>query len=185
MATKQRQKIAKAVSIAVLVVAALGMLGLNSLFTASNPSSQTTAADSAGNASDTTSVVSGIPCLPKNATTSAAFAFSVRLKITIDGTNVPIPANIGITRNCDYAIHTKDVSGTIYVTPPTLETFTLGQFFALGGVPFAQDRIFTKTTDIANALTMTVNGAPNVDFQNLALAKGQNIAITYGPARAQ
>lgn len=54
------------------------------------------------------------------------------LTITVDGTAVPVPADIGIDQAAQKlsAIHTHDASGVIHVESPEIRAFHLGQVFA-------------------------------------------------------
>ena len=102
-----------------------------------------------------------------------------QLSIMINGQPVTIPANIGIQPSCMQAIHTHDDTGKLHVEYPQQYDFKLGDFFANWGQAFSKTQILDKTVDANDSLTMTVDGQPNTDFENLVLHDGQVIIIDY------
>ncbi len=105
------------------------------------------------------------------------------LDIVIDGKPVPIPSGIGTNERIGFitSIHTHDTSGVIHVESPTIETFTLGQFFDIWGVRFTADTIGGYTSQENKTLRVFVNGKEHVgDPRTLALDAHQEIVIVYG-----
>jgi hypothetical protein len=64
-----------------------------------------------------------------------------QLKITQDGIDVPIPANIGITSKCMHPLHTHDGTGLIHMEYPIPFPFFLGDFFDIMGTTFNDSQI--------------------------------------------
>lgn len=102
-----------------------------------------------------------------------------KLTIEIDGSSFPIPANVGISPSCMMVLHTHDGSGVIHVEYPIQQDFTLGNFFSNWGKNFSQNQIFEKSVGEGSTLSMTVDGQPNSDFENLILRDDQDIVIKY------
>lgn len=107
------------------------------------------------------------------------------LQIWVDGKNVTIPGDIGITQSggCLEPIHTHDASGILHVELSQAEankTWTLGDFFSIwkytcslqpaqcptvNGTPrpvtFDQTNILGFTADSTHKVTLLVNGVPS------------------------
>lgn len=115
-------------------------------------------------------------------TTDMATKFHIhpQLAILIDGVRQDIPAQIGITNGCMNPLHTHDATGTIHVESPVKLDFTLADFFAVWGKTFNQNQILDSKTDDTHTITMTVNGKPSTEFENLVLKDGDLIVISYG-----
>jgi hypothetical protein len=82
---------------------------------------------------------------------------------------VVVPAGVGIdrVRAIDSPLHTHTDDGTVWVEesdPQRADDYTLGQFFTLWGVRFADGCV----GDACGGLTVTVDGAP-VDGDPAAL----------------
>jgi hypothetical protein len=77
-------------------------------------------------------VVDGIPCQTSE---QADYHVHAHLSILDNGEPVSIPANVGMTPNCLYWLHTHDASGVIHVEAQSQRAFTLGQFFDVWGQP--------------------------------------------------
>ena len=119
----------------------------------------------------------GNQCL---ATHDVAMHFHAYLTIMIDGDESSIPQNTGIdTSTCSEAMHmthTHDTSGKIHIEGNTLEEVPLEVFFDVWGEHYDETGIF----QYRNGTTMmTVDGNISTEYQNLILADGQNIVITY------
>lgn len=98
------------------------------------------------------------------------------LSIMVDNAPMVIPANIGIEATCMKALHTHDETGTVHIEYPEKRDFVLGDFFANWGQPFSKEQILDKKADEYN-FTITVDGQPNTDFENLKLGDEQQIVI--------
>ena len=102
------------------------------------------------------------------------------LTILIDGEEYLIPENSGIyTETCPEAMHmthTHDDSGKLHVEGHTVVDVPLEVFFDVWGKHFDETGIMEYRD---GTVEMTVNGEVNTEYQNLILADGQNIVISY------
>jgi len=124
----------------------------------------------------------GVPTMMQTMSSSAHF--HPRLKVLVDGKQIPVPANIGIDPSQDSmqmaGLHTHDDSGTIHVEG--VEHATLGQFFQIWGVPMSASQLGPYHSAGPQTVRMWVNGKPSSTFGSLRLADGQRIVVSYGPA---
>lgn len=122
----------------------------------------------------------GVPTMMQ--TMSSSVHFHPRLSIVVEGRPVAIPAGIGIDPSQDpmqmAGIHTHDSSGTIHVEG--MPGATLGQFFAVWGLPFSASRF--GPYEGAN-VRMLVNGKQSSSYGGLRLADGQQIEIAVSGGR--
>jgi hypothetical protein len=128
------------------------------------------------------------------------------LRILLDGQELTIPANIGVTPERLYAYHTHDTSGQLHydgaeahqgtsgldpIGSP-LRFTTLDDFFDVWretgtpGTPqnnpnafFSSTRIMDRSADATHAITFTVNGQPNNQFENYSLHPGDAAVISF------
>ena len=85
------------------------------------------------------------------------------LSITIDGSPVPVPPNIGVDPNTGAmsAVHTHEGDGTIHIEADTVgEKFTLGQLFTQWGVALTPTQIGGVRAKAGEKVTVTSNGTP-------------------------
>ncbi len=72
----------------------------------------------------------------------------------------------------------------MHVESPTLQDFTLGQFFDIWGVRFTTECIGSYCANTDNALNVFVNGDEFTgDPRSLVLKAHQEIVVTYGSAK--
>lgn len=106
------------------------------------------------------------------------------LDLFLNGRNMPIPADIGINEgeNIISPLHTHDGTGIIHVESPTVRKFTLGQFFDVWGVRFADECLGGYCADSeGNTLAVYVNGEKtDTDFRDIELTPHQEIVIAFG-----
>ena len=90
------------------------------------------------------------------------------LTISIDQQPVPLAPYIGIdrVRALQAPVHTHDASGTVWLEGAGSDRVTLGQFFTLWGVRFADGCLGAACGDI----DVTADGAPVADPSSLRLA---------------
>ena len=104
-----------------------------------------------------------------------------RLRIIIDGKDVPIPANIGVdpSTGAMSAVHTHETDGTIHIEADTFgETFTLGQLFTQWGVALTPTQIGGVTATDGQQVNLTSNGMPVAgDPKDLRLEPDQVIVL--------
>jgi len=101
-----------------------------------------------------------------------------KLTILADGRPVPVPANIGIDPRQDSmrmaSLHTHEDPGVIHVEGQTNDT--LGQFFAVWGVPLGASRLGSYRQPVR----MWVDGKPSRAYGTLKLADEQRITLAVG-----
>jgi hypothetical protein len=105
------------------------------------------------------------------------------LDIWVDGRKVTVPAQIGIDAGGGFIsdLHTHETDGIMHVESPTQQTFTLGQFFAVWGLPLSADCIGSLCERGARQLRLWVGGKEvTTDPKRIVLAEHQEIAIAYG-----
>jgi hypothetical protein len=108
--------------------------------------------------------------------------FHPLLEIYVRGERIPVPANIGIDPaqppEIMAGLHTHDTSGTIHNEAGTGST--LGQFFAVWGVPFSPTQLGPHEASGKERLQMWVDGEPSDAYGDLELADGQEIVVAFG-----
>ena len=106
------------------------------------------------------------------------------LDIFVNGRPVTVPADIGVgPRLAFFAdVHTHE-NGVIHVESPTVRAFSLGQFFAVWGVPLSATCIGSLCERGGRQVRAWVNGKPvAADPTRIVLAEHQQIVIAYGTA---
>lgn len=110
--------------------------------------------------------------------------FHPHLAVYVDGKQIEVPVNIGIDPSRPpmemAGLHTHDAKGTIH--DEGMPSSTLGQFFAVWGVPLSPTRLGPFEAEGAKVVRMWVDGRPSRAFGRLALEEGQQIVIAYGTA---
>lgn len=108
-----------------------------------------------------------------------------QLAVWANGRRVPVPADIGIDPRNDpgqmAGLHTHDDSGTIHNEGQA--DATLGQFFAVWGVPFSSERLGPYRARNDRVVQMWVDGKPSQAWGSLKLGDGQDIRVAFGPER--
>lgn len=107
------------------------------------------------------------------------------LDLFVDGKPVEVPGDIGIGPQNAFisALHTHASypPGIIHVESPTQVQFTLGQFFAVWGVPLSATSIGGLRETGAKKLSVFVDGkAVSADPTRIILGQRQQIVIAYG-----
>ncbi len=121
-----------------------------------------------------------LPALPAEGT---VLHIHQHLDVFADGKHVTVPAGLGIDPGQTFIspLHTHDTSGIMHVESPTPETFTLGQFFGVWGVPLDSKRIGGLQVGGGKELRAWVNGNPvSGDPSKIALASHEEIVVAYG-----
>jgi hypothetical protein len=122
----------------------------------------------------------GLPALPAEGT---VLHIHQHLDVFANGKVVTVPAGIGIDPAQQFIspLHTHDPTGIMHVESPTPETFTLGQFFGVWGVPLDRTHIGGLQAGAGKELRAWVNGSPaSGDPAKIALASHQEIVLAYG-----
>jgi hypothetical protein len=99
----------------------------------------------------------------------------VKLRVTVDGTPVEVPAYVGIdrVRALQAAVHTHDASGQVWLEGRGSGQITLAQFFALWGVRF-DDHCLGAACE---RLVIKVDGAVTQTPGDVVLAESDTIEI--------
>ena len=104
------------------------------------------------------------------------------LSILIDGTEVPVPPNIGVdpATGAMSALHTHEGDGTIHIEADTEgEVFTLGQLFTQWGVKLTSRQIGGVRAEPGETVELTSNGtAVTGDPMSLRLEPDQQIVLS-------
>lgn len=109
------------------------------------------------------------------------------LDIFVDGKAVTVPGDLGIGDGfiSDLHTHASYPAGIIHVESPTQARFSLGQFFAVWGVPLSATCIGSLCEERDKQLKAWVNGKPvAADPTRIVLEEHQQIVLAYG-TRAQ
>jgi len=124
------------------------------------------------------------------------------LKIIIDGQEMQIPADIGITAAGNFSPHTHDISGKLHIGEGLLagtlqenRFVKLDDFFDVwrtttsispGGTNananFSATQLMDRVADATRSVFMTVNGVLNTEFENYIPHDNDRIVLSYGPA---
>lgn len=105
-----------------------------------------------------------------------------KLRIIIDGAEVPVPPNIGVdpTTGAMSALHTHEGDGTIHIEADSVgEVFTLGQLFTQWGVALTRQQIGGVRAEPGAQVQLISNGAKITgDPAELRLEPNQQIILT-------
>jgi len=121
--------------------------------------------------------------LPALAVEGTALHIHQHLDVYVNGRHVTLPAGIGIDELDGFIspLHTHDTSGVIHVESPKIETFTLGQFFAVWGVRLTPRCLGGYCASGTRAVRVYAGGRRiSGDPRRLPLAAHQEIVVTYG-----
>lgn len=122
----------------------------------------------------------GLPALSEEGTNLHSHQ---HIRIFIKGNSIQVPSEIGSPPQYITTIHTHDTTGEIHIESPTVQTFTLGQFFDVWGVRFSSKCIGSYCEDQQNSVKVFVDGkAVTGDPRTMALADQQEIVVAYGTA---
>ena len=105
-----------------------------------------------------------------------------QLRIIIDGTDIPVPPNIGVdpATGAMSALHTHEGDGTLHIEADTAgEVFTLGQLFTQWGVALNRQQIGGARAKPGDQVQLTSNGTKVTgDPADLRLEPNQQIVLT-------
>jgi hypothetical protein len=122
----------------------------------------------------------GLPALLEE---GSAMHAHQHLDLYIKGKYVSIPAMIGISVGERFItpVHTHDTTGEIHIESPTVQSYTLGQFFDIWGVRFNAKCIGSYCEDPQNSIKVFVNGrAAGGDPRGIELTDHEEIVVAYG-----
>jgi len=100
------------------------------------------------------------------------------LNIEIDGKQISLPPNIGVSTGILRPLHTHDEPGKVHIEGPCARDWKLGEFFDVWGREFSSSCIFENCTD-KGELKMTVNGKESNEFDNYVMRDDDVILIDY------
>lgn len=106
------------------------------------------------------------------------------LSITVDGRPVTVPGDVGHDEDGRFAaeIHTHDTSGIVHVESPTVEEFTLGQFFAEWDVALDAEHVGSLGGTPDQHLTVWVDGKRHHgDPADIVLEDLQDVDLVLAP----
>lgn len=168
----------------ILVIALLALsLGVPAASAASLPGLQTGAVPWGANDDSTLTGrlrALGLPPLPAEGT---ALHIHQHIDVYVNRHHVTVPADIGINFDAQYIspIHTHDTSGVIHIESPTVQTYTLDQFFGVWGVRLTPGYLGGYRATKQKPLRVYVNGHQvQGDFRLVQLQAHQEIAVVYG-----
>jgi len=121
--------------------------------------------------------------LPASPSMSANLHNHDLLQIFVHGKPVSVPQSLGINPTAGFltSLHTHDDSGIIHVESPTVESFTLGQFFDVWGLRLTPTCIGGLCSSGDNQLRAYVDGKPWTGSpRDIALKQHEDIVLTYG-----
>ena len=104
------------------------------------------------------------------------------LRIFIDGSEVAIPANVGIDDSCCdgmRGIHTHAETGKLHIETPTAMNAPVGAFFEIWGETFDENQILNRVADEDSEVVMYVNGELSDKYQNQVIHDNDIIEIHY------
>ena len=108
-----------------------------------------------------------------------------KVQIKINGEDISIPTNIGISPTGMKVIHTHEGDGTLHVESPYPHQFYLEDFFTIWGKRFTDKCIFEYCEDASHALEVYVNGEKSNLYGLIPLYDHDEIRIIYGQEDAK
>lgn len=103
--------------------------------------------------------------------------YHVHLTLFVNGREVAVPSQIGISPSALSPLHTHDDSGVLHIEADTPNFHgTLQQFFDVWGVYLSPQCLGGYCSDVK----MWVNGKPSTAFGSLVLQRHQQITIAAG-----
>lgn len=130
-----------------------------------------------------TGPVDGIQCQVGEMLT---YHIHAHLDIFIGGKAMTVPANTGIyntpSGQCLYWLHTHDTTGVIHIESPSQQSYTLGQFFDIWGLPLDVGDLAGHLVGTGDQFKAFVDGkAWTGNPRDIALQSHAEIALEYGP----
>ncbi len=96
--------------------------------------------------------------------------FHPKLRISVNGGEEVVPANAGLSGNCHLPLHTHAADNVIHVESQVVKDYTLGQFLEVWGKSIQRE---------GYDLTMSVDGKPSNELENLVFRDNQEIVLSY------
>ncbi|WP_427169614.1 hypothetical protein [Arthrobacter sp. 92] len=122
----------------------------------------------------------------------AAEHIHTHLDVFVNGTRVPVPADIGFSFGADgkpngiSALHTHDTTGIVHIEAPTVGAlYTLGQVLTEWGILDGTSKLPGTSHGGTDGWTVYVNGnRQNRDVRGVVLEAHDEIVLTFGQAPA-
>ncbi len=103
------------------------------------------------------------------------------LQVFVEGTQEPVPADIGLAPGVESPLHTHTTDGVIHIESETPNTFTLGEFFDVWGVRLTSTCLGGYCNAGNQRLRAYVDGKPVQDSPRaIALEDQSVIVLTFG-----
>jgi hypothetical protein len=105
------------------------------------------------------------------------------LDLYVGAKTVTVPAQIGIDADGGFIsdLHTHETDGIMHVESPTQRAFSLGQFFAVWGLPLSAECVGSLCEQDGRQLRVWVNGQEvKADPTRIVLEQHQEIVVAYG-----
>lgn len=179
-ADEDRSRVAAGYFVAALLVAAIVAALIVVITSADEPAPSPTASAFAPvyDGLEARRLEAGVPTMAEG----GGEHFHPLLEVYVRGEPVDVPTNIGIDPaqppQLMAGLHTHDTTGTIHNEAGTGST--LGQFFAIWGIPFSPDQLGPYEASGEERVRMWVDGKPSKAYGDLKLEDGQQIVVTYG-----
>ncbi len=131
-----------------------------------------------------TAAIDGISC---DTGSTAKYHTYAHLAVVVEGSAMQIPKGTGTYASasgstCSYWLHTDDTTGVIHIGSPTKTTYTVGNFFAIWGLPLSATDLAGHLTTSTQSIRATVNGkAYTGDPANIPLTENAEIVLQFGP----
>ncbi len=92
------------------------------------------------------------------------------LQIIVDGVAEKVPANVGISEACHFALHTHDGTGTLHVEAQDVYPYSLGDFFRVWEKPLEREGYALQTFVDGQPYAAPAGGIVFKDKQQLILS---------------
>jgi hypothetical protein len=99
-----------------------------------------------------------------------------------DGLLVPVPTHIGLAPGVAASLHTHAPGGVIHIEATKPYRPTLGDFFAIWGVPFGPKQVGNLKDEGAEHVYVYANGKPVADPIHYPIKEGDNLVVAHGKA---
>ncbi|MEW6721762.1 MAG: hypothetical protein AB1324_00715 [Candidatus Micrarchaeota archaeon] len=109
-----------------------------------------------------------------------------RVSVYIEGEEVRVPDNLGVSRQPHLPVHThEEGDGTVHFEFSQAKVprnqLTVGYFMnEVWGQQYNSSCLMDRCNDGKKKVTMTVNGRENLEFERYVMADGDEVEIRYG-----
>ena len=111
-----------------------------------------------------------------------AYHIHTHLALLIEGQQMPVPANLGIVKDCIAFVHTHNESGIIHVEAPAEQRYLLGDLFAVWGQPLSAERLLDRVTTGDQQVIAYVDGERfSGPPESIPFEDKRAIVLMFGP----